>query len=77
MLIGVGVYDMFVINPKHIKSLNIYLASPEFADYLLHEYGMTLFCYIADDLGNMRAGFRMTEELLDILKEMPLDLGKE
>lgn len=69
---------MFIINPKNIKDLKVYLASPEVTDYLLRVYGMAPLCYMATDDGQVKAGFRMTDELMDILKRIKkVGLGKE
>lgn len=68
---------MFIINPESIKDLRVYFARPEVSDYLLHEHGIPPLCYMADDLGEVKACFRMTDELIDILKQMPFCLWKE
>ena len=78
MLIGVGVCEMFIINPKSIKNLSVYFASPKIADVLLYDYGIMPLCYMTDDVdGQLKAGFRITEELIDILKRISVGLGKE
>lgn len=68
---------MFIINPKNIKNLRIYLASPKVANRLLQEHGIAPFCYMADEDGKVKAGFRITDELIDVLKRMKIGLGKE